>query len=256
MAQKIFSIETCSDSPISVKESIKGGADKIQLCCSIPEGGCTPSLGLIEKCLEISDAIEYHIMIRPRGGDFLYTEDELSIMEKDIDTIITNYPKVRGFMFGCLTEDGDVNIDSMKRLVSHCKGYCLTFNRAFDMCKDPIKALTDIISIGFNRILTSGQKLNATLGQNRILELQKQAAGRILIVPCCGIDANNIGDIKNATGCTQFLIDASILTDSEMKYQNNDVSMGGASAFVNDEFAKTLSSGEVIKETRALIDEL
>ena len=111
------------------------------------------------------------------------------------------------------------------------------------MCKDPIKGLEDIISVGCHRLLTSGQKRDAYSGKDLISTLNKQSNGRISVVPACGINQNNISDIQKATGCSEF-------------HRNKDVSMGGATAVSINEYAKTLSSADVIRETRALVDEL
>ena len=256
MSSKSFKIETFAGSAESVKQSVIGGADRVTLCCSLPEGGTTPSLGTILKARELAPDIEIIVMIRPRGGDFLYTENELQIMEQDIAKIKELKCSVNGFAFGCLTQDGQIDTNSMKRLISHCSGYKVTFNRAFDMCKDPIKGLEDIISVGCHRLLTSGQKRDAYSGKDLISTLNKQSNGRISVVPACGINQNNISDIQKATGCSEFQITASTKIQSGMKYRNKDVSMGGATAVSINEYAKTLSSADVIRETRALVDEL
>lgn len=256
MSTKSYLIETFAGSAESVKQSEAGGANRVVLCTSLPEGGTTPSLGLIKKARELAPKIEINVMIRPRGGDFNYTEDEIQIMEYDIDQIKELNCNVTGFVFGCLTQDGQIDTNNMKRLISHCNGLKITFNRAFDMCKDPSKALEDLISIGCNRILTSGQKIDAYSGKDLISSLNKQSNGRIIIIPASGINEKNISEIQKVTGCSEFQITASTKIQSGMKYKNEDVSMGGATAVVINEYAKTLSSAEVIKETRALVDNL
>lgn len=256
MSSKSYIIETFAGSAESVKQSEIGGANRVVLCCSLPEGGITPSLGMIKKARELAPNIEITVMIRPRSGDFYYSENELQIMEFDIEQIKELNCRVNGFVFGCLTQDGQIDTNSMKRLISHCSGLTVTFNRAFDMCKDPSKALEDIISIGCHRLLTSGQKIDAFNGKDLISTLNKQSNGRIVIVPVSGINDKNILEIQKATGCSEFQISASTKIQSGMKYRNKDVSMGGATAVVINEYAKTLSSAEVIKETRALVDNM
>ncbi|KAK8891589.1 hypothetical protein M9Y10_028802 [Tritrichomonas musculus] len=256
MSSKSFVIETLVGSAESAKQSAIGGANRVVLCCSMPEGGTTPSLGMIKKSREIAPDIDIIVMIRPRGGDFFYTSDELQIMEQDIDQIKELNCRIYGFAFGCLTQDGEIDVNSMKKLMSHCSGYQVTCNRAFDMCKDPYKGIEDLISIGCHRVLTSGQKIDALKGKVIISNLNKHSNGRIIIVPSCGINENNILEIQNATGCSEFQITASTKVQSGMKYRNKDVSMGGATAVVIDEYKRTVSSSNVIKETRALVDQL
>ncbi|OHT07760.1 Copper homeostasis protein CutC [Tritrichomonas foetus] len=259
-----YIIETCVGSAESVRESAKGGADRVELCCSLPEGGCTPSIGEIWKACQVPD-IQIMVMIRPRGGDFLYSDDEIEIMCKDIDMIKTVKYKigegpngpiehgVYGVVFGCLTADGEIDVKAMKKLISHCDGLSVTCHRAFDMCRDPVKGLEDLIEIGCHRVLSSGQKMNAEEGSSLLKKLVEQAKGRIIIMPGCGVDENNIAKIAKETGAVEFHIVGSHKVASEMKFRNEDVSMGGASAVVLDEFKRTVACAEAIKEAREIL---
>ena len=201
-----------------------GGAQRVELCAGIPEGGTTPSYGEIKAALKYTD-IDINVIIRPRAGDFLYTEQELEIMEYDIDVIRES--GIHGVVFGCLTADGEIDTAAMKRLMKHCKGLSVTFHRAFDVCRQPRLALEQIIDLGCDRILTSGQQPNAQQGIPLIRELVVQSKGRIVIMPGCGINETNIGQIASETGAREFHMSARSLYPSGMIYQNPQVSMGG-----------------------------
>lgn len=219
-------LEICANSATSCIEAQQGGASRVELCAGIPEGGTTPSYGEIrtarEKC-----SIDINVIIRPRGGDFLYSEAEIQSMLYDIE--MAKQLKVHGVVFGCLTPDGDIDTTLLNRLVAAAKPeLSVTFHRAFDVCRDPFAALEQIIAAGCDRILTSGQQLNAVKGIPLIAELVTRAAGRIIIMPGCGVRENNIAEIEACTGAREFHTSARSIVRSQMQYRNENVPMGSA----------------------------
>ena len=187
-------IEICANSAQSCVEAEAGGATRVELCAGIPEGGTTPSYGEIKTAKALTSKIDINVIIRPRGGDFLYTEAEVQSMLLDIE--LCKELKVHGVVFGCLTKDGDIDVPLMRRLIEAAKPLSVTCHRAFDVCRDPFTALEQLIELGCDRILTSGQQSDAVKGIPLIAELVKRADGRIIIMPGCGVRENNIGKIE------------------------------------------------------------
>ena len=163
-----FKFEICANSVESCLAAQEGGANRVELCAGIPEGGTTPSYGEIKVARKLLNETKLHVIIRPRGGDFLYTPLEIERMEEDIR--LCRELGVDGVVIGCLTEDGEVDMEANRRLVELAKGdselkpMSVTFHRAFDRAANPQKALEDIISLGCDRILTSGQQPKAVEG--------------------------------------------------------------------------------------------
>lgn len=219
-----YKIENCANSVESAIEAQKGGAYRVELCAGIPEGGTTPSYGDIALARQHLD-IRLHVIIRPRGGDFLYNKLEQEIMLADIR--MAKQLKADGVVFGCLTADGDVDLPLMKRLMEEAEGMSVTFHRAFDMVCCPEKALEDVIGLGCHRILTSGGKATAEQGIEALKRLQQQAAGRIIIMPGCGVTPANVARIAEETGCKEFHFSGRKSIESGMRFRNPEVSMGG-----------------------------
>lgn len=219
-----YKIEICANSVESAIEAQRGGAYRVELCAGIPEGGTTPSYGEIKMARELL-SIRLHVIIRPRGGDFLYTPLEQSIMLHDID--MARQLGADGVVFGCLTPDGDIDLPLMERLMKASEGISVTFHRAFDMCRSPRKALEEIIALGCDRILTSGQQATAEKGISLLKELNVQADGRIIIMPGCGVNSDNIRKIAEETGASEFHFSGRSSIESKMNYRNPAVSMGG-----------------------------
>lgn len=237
-------LEVCANSVQSCIEAEKGGAARVELCAAIPEGGTTPSYGEIMIARK-SIAIDLNVIIRPRSGDFLYSRLEIEAMKHDI--AICKALDVNGVVFGMLTAEGDVDKELCKELLSECSGLSVTFHRAFDVCRDPMAALEDIISLGFDRILTSGQADTAYNGRVLIGELVKRAEGRVIIMPGCGVNEENIALIRESTGAREFHLSARRKVLSEMKYRKDGVSMGGSVTI--EEFSNNLTSAERVKNT-------
>jgi len=216
-------IEVCIDSVQSAINSEKGGAIRVELCDNLFEGGTTPSAGTIALARQ-QISIGLQVIIRPRGGDFLYSDLEMEIMKKDIQT--AKDLGADGVVIGILTAEGKVDKVRCAELIKIARPMNVTFHRAFDMTVDPFEALEDIIELGCDRILTSGQEKSAIEGKALIAELHKKADGRIIIMPGAGIDEYNIDQMK-ACGVEECHISARKVEHSAMQYRNPTVFMGG-----------------------------
>ncbi len=220
-----YKIEICANSLESALNAQLAGADRVELCAGIPEGGTTPSFGTIIHARELLTTTGLNVIIRPRGGDFLYSSHELDIMFDDIRA--AREVGVDGVVFGCLDAEGNVNMEVMKILVEAAGDMSITFHRAFDMCRNPRRALEDIIDLGIDRILTSGAQATAEHGIPLLKSLVDQADGRIIIMPGCGINAGNIRRIAEETGAEEFHFSARSAVESGMAFRNPTASMGG-----------------------------
>lgn len=203
-----FNIESC----IKAQEA---GADRIELCDNPLEGGTTPSYGLITAARK-KLSIELYVMIRPRGGDFLYSEEEFNIMKTDV--AVCKQEGCDGIVMGILSSDGTIDRKRNSALVEYAYPLGVTFHRAFDWAKDPFQSLEDIVETGCERILTSGQQKKAIEGISLIKDLVKQSAERIIIMPGSGVNTENIIHIAESTGAAEFHSSASIFSSSKMEY--------------------------------------
>lgn len=211
-------LENCSNSVQSSIEAQKGGAIRVELCDNLAEGGTTPSLSQIQLTRENID-IQLNVIIRPRGGDFLYSDLEFESMKQDIHHC--GKSKCDGVVIGILNADGTVDIERNKILVNIAREYnmSVTFHRAFDRCADLFKSLEDIINLGCDRILTSGGRKTALEGKEVIKKLIEQANGRIIIMPGSGINENNIAELVEATGLIEFHGSFRSRYNGKMQYQ-------------------------------------
>jgi copper homeostasis protein len=218
-------IEICVDSAEGVLAAERGGADRVELCDNLLEGGTTPSAGCLKVARNISKIL-IHVIIRPRGGDFLYSSTETAVMLEDIR--LAKESGADGVVIGCLTAEGDIDLPQTQALLAAARPMKVTFHRAFDMCRDPHAALEQLISLGIERVLTSGQEGSAFEGMELIATLQKQAAGRIIIMPGGGVTPRNLQKIVQTTGVKEIHMSARTGTESRMRYRNNRCFMGGA----------------------------
>jgi len=216
--------EVCVDSIRGIIAARDGGAHRVELCAGLIEGGITPSLGMVLVAREIRD-IAVHMMIRPRGGDFLYGAEELVAMETDIAT--AKSAGVDGFVFGALDADGNIDRGMTQRLIARARPASVTFHRAFDMTPDPFVALRTLIELGVDRVLTSGQEPTAHEGAELIGELARAAGDRIIVMPGGGITAKNVGRIVAMTGAREIHFAAQSPAASGMRFRRADVHMGG-----------------------------
>jgi len=210
------------DSALKAQE---GGADRIELCDNPAEGGTTPSAGIIELVRQ-NLSIDVYVMIRPRGGDFYYSNYDFNAMKRDI----TQCQKlsVDGLVFGILNPDGTMDRKRCQELIARARPLKVTCHRAFDMTRDPFEALEDCIEAGFDRILTSGQEAQAVKGIAVLSELVREARGRISIMAGSGLNEENVQEIVRKTGVTEIHFSAVAFRESGMQYFNEKISGMGS----------------------------
>ena len=242
-------LEACVNSAISAIEAQTGGADRVELCENMIEGGCTPSAGTILLARKKLD-IDLFVMIRPRGADFLYSSDEFEIMKEDVLTAKTL--GADGIVFGILKPDGTIDKERMAILADLARPMEITCHRAFDMTRDPFEALEDLISIGIDRILTSGQSDSALIGASIIKQLIQRSKGRIIIMPGHGIKEDNIDEVIKATGATEFHLYLPKQIPTAMQFLRNDVKMGKPDL---SEYKITLVDRDRVRHARQIIAE-
>ena len=194
-------IEIATSDFVTTQSAVNGGADRIELCANLAEGGTTPSFGTIKQC-RASFTVSLYPIIRPRGGDFLYTGDEFEIMLQDVK--LCKQLGCDGIVIGLLNSNGTIDVKRTSALIDAAYPLGVTFHRAFDRCIDPFVALEQLIEIGCERILTSGQKPSVVDGVDLVAELNKKAGERIIIMPGSGVRKENIKMLAAKTGCTEF----------------------------------------------------
>ena len=194
-------LEICVESVESAIAAEGGGAQRIELCADLAGGGTTPSAGLMQ-CVREHARLPVHVMIRPRPGDFCYSDYELEIMRNDIQ--VAKQRKMDGVVLGILRQDDSVDVERTKMLVEYAHPLPVTFHRAFDLAKNPATALEDVLETRSSRILTSGGEARATDGLAILRYLVDAAKGRILIMPCGGIDSGSIARIVRATSAREI----------------------------------------------------
>ena len=235
-------VEVCLDSVESAAAAEQGGAQRVELCDNLVEGGTTPSAGMIAATRD-AVSLGIMVMIRPRGGDFCYSARELDVMGRDIRAARDR--GADGVVFGVLTPDGRVDEDVTSELVELARPLSTTFHRAFDVTRDPLEALDTLILVGVDRILTSGQEASVVDGCDTIRSLQERAAGRIVVMPGCGITPVNVAQIVRETRATEIHVVGTKSVDSPMEHRNPRVFMGteeGAS-----EYVRTVTDVEVVR---------
>ncbi len=198
------------------------GADRIELCDNPAEGGTTPGIGVVE-IVRRNLNIDMYVMIRPRGGDFHYSKLEFEAMK--IDLMNAKRLGADGVVFGILQDDGRIDIDRCRELILLARPMGVTCHRAFDLTRDPMEALEDCVTAGFDRILTSGREPSAVEGTSLISDLQQAAAGRILIMPGVGINAENVRTIVENTGVKEVHFSARTFKESAFQRHNNKINL-------------------------------
>ena len=224
MRREDFMVEVCANGVESCIAAQEGGADRVELCAGIPEGGTTPSYGEIKVARRVLRATRLHVIIRPRGGDFLYSDLEVERMAEDI--AVCRDLGVDGVVFGCLRADGTLDEEQNRYLMDCSRGMSVTLHRAFDRAAHPEAALEAAISLGFDRILTSGQQPRAVQGAELLARLHHQAAGRIILMAGSGVTEQNIRQLHEATGLKEFHFSAREPQASAMQYVNPQLYMG------------------------------
>jgi len=210
-----FIIEIATSDFTTTRAAVEGGADRIELCANLAEGGTTPSSGTIKRCRE-KFSVQLYPIIRPRGGDFLYTDEEFEIMKHDIR--LCKDIGCDGIVTGLLNTDGTIDLKRTGQLAELAYPLGVTFHRAFDRCRDPFEALEQLVQLGLERILTSGQQPTVNEGIELIAQLNKAADHRIIIMPGSGVRSENIKMLADKTGCIEFHSSLRGKTRSRMEF--------------------------------------
>jgi copper homeostasis protein len=216
--------EICVDSIAGVIAAREAGAHRVELCASLIEGGITPSHGMIRRARAV-EGIGLHVIIRPRGGDFLYSPEEVAVMEADIDA--AKATGADGIVFGQLDAEGNIDVALTERLIARARPAAVTFHRAFDMTPDAFAALETLVELGVERVLTSGQEATVLEGADTIATLVEAAQDRIIVMPGGGITARNAARIVEITGVREIHFAALAPVGSGMRFRRPDVYMGG-----------------------------
>ncbi|MER9054891.1 copper homeostasis protein CutC [Mesorhizobium sp. M0213] len=239
-------IEICVEGIDGLLAAQAAGADRVELCASLIEGGVTPSFGTVRTALELA-TIPFHVIVRPRGGDFLYSEAEYRSMLADVGALADT--GVAGVVIGCLNADGTIDEQRMSELVQAAGRLNVTCHRAFDMTRDPTEALETLIRCKVGRVLTSGQRDTALEGADLLADLVRQAGDRIIILGCGGLDPENIGKVRRKTGLSEMHFAALKDVPSAMRYRNPRVGMGGTD--LDREYRNTVTDGAMVAATIA-----
>ena len=234
--------EICVDSPEGVIAARDGHADRVELCDNLFEGGTTPSIGAIKMARRVG-GIKLHVIIRPRGGDFLYSDVEFETMRIDAEAART--ARADGIVVGLLTSDGNIDKERTCELATLARPMSVTFHRAFDVCRDPFAALEDLIEIGVDRVLTSGQQVDALNGVETIKKLVEAAGDRIAVMVCGGVDESNAAEVVASTGAKELHFTAFEEVASEMEYRNEAVAMGSDDA--PSEYLRRVTTAEKVR---------
>lgn len=239
-----FTLEVIAFNIESVLLAESSGAHRIELCDNPAEGGTTPSYGVIKTARKKS-SLQLYPIIRPHGGDFLYSNTSFEVMKRDI--LLCKEIGCDGVVIGILQADGSIDKRRTAALVEIAYPLGVTFHRAFDRVANPFEALEDVIACGCERILTSGLKPTATEGIDMIAQLVTQAKDRIIIMPGSGVRADNIAAIAQQTGATEFHSSARIPSNSEMNYLNTSMNESLQTTQLNNK-----EVGKMIKVLEAL----
>jgi len=246
MSKDPLRIEICVEGIDGLVAAQNAGADRVELCASLVEGGLTPSLGTIRQALAVA-TIPFHVIIRPRGGDFLYSELEFESMLADIKAL--RPMGVAGVVIGCLTADGEIDEPRMRALVEAARPMAVTCHRAFDMTRDFREAVEALIRCGVDRVLTSGQRDSAIEGIDILAATVAAAGGRLKVMACGALDAHNIAEVLVKSGADELHFAALETVKSPMRFRNEHVGMGGTA--IEREFELTLTDEAAVRTTIA-----
>lgn len=240
-------LEICTGDPAGIQAAVRGGADRVELCSGLAEGGLTPSAGAIRYSTR---RITTNVLIRPRAGDFVYSQAELDVMIADAETAVG--AGAAGIVTGILTPEGQVDCEACRKILHKASGLENTFHRAFDVTSDPIRALEDIIDLGFSRLLTSGHNFSALAGADFIAELHRRAAGRIKIIAAAGVRPDNTSEILRRSNADEIHASARSLYRPKV-FSPGSVSMGEADA---SDGSRMATDSDVVAAIRRTIDSL
>ena len=239
-------IEICVEGLDGLVAAQDNGADRVELCASLLEGGITPSIGTVRAALGIA-RIPFFVMVRPRGGDFLYSDLEFRSMLEDVAAFRSI--GVPGVVFGCLTPEGRIDVGRMTELTEAARPMGVTCHRAFDMTRDSTEAIEDLVRCGVDRVLTSGHRETALEGLDRLTDIVKAAAGRISVMACGGLHAGNIATVRDRADPPELHFAALTTRPGGMVFRNLQIGMGAADR--DREYSLTLTDPVVVASTIA-----
>jgi copper homeostasis protein len=235
----------------SALRAAEGGADRIELCDNPGEGGTTPSYGTIELVRQ-NVSLDVYVMIRPRGGDFHYSNYEFHCMKRDI--MQCQKLSVDGVVLGIVTPEGTIDKKRCKELIERARPLKVTCHRAFDMTRDPFEALEDCIEVGFDRILTAGQQAQALKGAGLIGELIRKANNRIAIMPGSGVNENSVEELLKRSGASEIHFSATAFRESGMQYRNPNIA--GMGSDEGSEFKLRTVDPQRVRKMRELAEKI
>ncbi|MCM1111520.1 MAG: copper homeostasis protein CutC [Clostridium sp.] len=235
-------LEVCCGDIDSVRAAEAGGAARVELCSGLSDGGMTPSAAFITEARRIAPGMKIHVLIRHREGDFVYTDEEIELMRADI--AMMRSLGADGVVIGALTVDGDIDVDACRRILADADGLSVTFSRAFDLCREPEKALEDVIALGCDRLLTSGCEPSAEAGVEMLRTLKEQAAGRIILLAGAGVSPANARYICDKGNVSEIHASARASVESPMVYRTAKVSMGTPGS---DEYSRKTTSADIVR---------
>jgi copper homeostasis protein len=239
-------VEVCVEGVDGLVAAQSAGADRIELCAALSEGGITPSIGTVQTALAAA-TVPLHVIVRPRGGDFLYSDMEFRSMIADIAAL--REAGVAGIVIGCLNADGAIDIPRMALLVTAAGPLSVTCHRAFDMTRDPERALEALVRCGVGRVLTSGQRDSAVEGADLLAALVRQAGERIVVMGCGALAPDTVGDVVRRTGLKEIHFAALRDQPSAMTWRNPHVGMGGGDR--DREYRLDITDADLVARTIA-----
>lgn len=235
-------VEACVDTVEGAEAAAAGGAGRVELCDNLLEGGTTPSAGTIAVARE-RVAVPLFVLIRPRGGDFLYSDAELDVMRRDI--ALAGSLGADGVVLGALTPDGDVDTERAAEMIEYARPMRVTFHRAFDFARDPAAALEALAGLGVDRVLTAGAAPTALEGAETIAALVRQSAGRVAVMAGGGVTPETAARVVRATGVREVHVRGAVRAESAMRFRRAGVGVG--KPHVPDEYARTVTSADRIR---------
>lgn len=239
-------VEVCVDSVHGASAAERAGADRLELCCALAEGGLTPTTGLLQQ-VKRHTRLPIVAMLRPRGGDFLYGQDEFAVLRADLDQLAA--AGADGFATGILTADGDLDRARLRELVAAAAPLPLTCHRAFDLVRDPAAALDALLDLGVARVLTSGGAPTAPAGAAAIRELVHRAAGRLEVIAGAGVRADTVRELLRRSGVRAVHLSASTFVDSAMRHRNPAATM--ATQPPNGDYTLRRTDGDEVRRVVA-----
>ena len=244
-------LEACVDSVESALAAQSGGADRVELCEDLLEGGTTPSAGMMEVCQERLH-LPLHVLVRPRGADFVYSDVEIEVMQRDI--ALARRLGVAGVALGALRPDGTIDTERTKALIGAARPMSITFHRAFDFTPDADAALDTLIRLGIERVLTSGQAPTAVQGMQTLTRLVSRAEGRIIVLAGGGLSEENITTVAEQTGVREVHVRATALLESPASFRPSHLTL--LKQPLPNEFDRAVTDPERIRRISGLLEQI